>query len=187
MQLPSPKSHMYWPPPTSLRQFLRAIWEPVSWAIVFIRPQINRNSRLSRCTFFRLTIHMNNIAAASTLSLQHHFLPTKISTQWVAHHSSPSEFASTELSSLTCHRPPVMPDSSPFLTIHSLLCLCSFALCHDIPAHVPWSKSYSAFFQGLTQCCLYHEAFQTPIVIQHIHNEHLPCGRHDADIVNKDG
>lgn len=101
MQLPSPKSHIYWPPPTSLRQFLRDIWEPVSWAIVFIRPQINRNSRLSRCTFFRLTIHMNNIAAASTLSLQHHFLPAKISTQWVAHHSSPLEFASTELSSLT--------------------------------------------------------------------------------------
>ena len=30
----SPKSHIYWPSPTSLKQFLRAIWEAVSQAMV---------------------------------------------------------------------------------------------------------------------------------------------------------
>ena len=36
---------------TSSEQFLRAIWEPVSQAIVLILPQIRLNSQLSHCSF----------------------------------------------------------------------------------------------------------------------------------------
>ena len=51
---PSPKSHIYWPyaPSPTLEQFLRAIWEAVSQAIVLILFQIKLNSQLSYCAFF---------------------------------------------------------------------------------------------------------------------------------------
>ena len=39
-------------PPASLEQFLRAIWEAVSQAIVLILPQIKLNSQLSRFALF---------------------------------------------------------------------------------------------------------------------------------------
>ena len=49
---PSPKSHIYWPSPTSsLEQFLRAIWGAASRAIVLILPQIELNSQLSHYAF----------------------------------------------------------------------------------------------------------------------------------------
>ena len=38
-------------PPTSLEQFLRDIWNAVSWSIVLIFPQIKPNSQLWPCTF----------------------------------------------------------------------------------------------------------------------------------------
>ena len=38
--------------PASLEQFLRAIWDAVSWAAVLILPQIKLNSLLSCCAFF---------------------------------------------------------------------------------------------------------------------------------------
>ena len=47
------KSHIYWPfPSASLEQFHRAIWGVVSWATVFISPQIKFNLQLSHCAFF---------------------------------------------------------------------------------------------------------------------------------------
>ena len=52
--LPSPKSHIYCSSPsTSSEQFLRAIWGSVSWAAVFILPQIKLNLQLSRCAFLK--------------------------------------------------------------------------------------------------------------------------------------
>ena len=39
-------------PPTSLEQFLRAIWGAVSQAAVLIFPQIKFTSQLSHCAFF---------------------------------------------------------------------------------------------------------------------------------------
>ena len=41
--------------PVSLQQFLRAIWNTVSQAIVLILPPIKLNSQLSLCAFFFLT------------------------------------------------------------------------------------------------------------------------------------
>ena len=50
---PSPKSHAHWPSvPASLEQFLTAIWDAVSQAIVLILPQIKVNSQVSHCAFF---------------------------------------------------------------------------------------------------------------------------------------
>ena len=40
------------PPPTSLEQSLRAIWNAVSEATVLILLQIKLNPQLSHCTFF---------------------------------------------------------------------------------------------------------------------------------------
>ena len=39
-------------PCTSSEQFLRAIWNAISWAVVLILPQIKFNLPLSRCAFF---------------------------------------------------------------------------------------------------------------------------------------
>ena len=50
---PLPKSHISWPSPTSLEQFLRALRNAVSRAIILILPQINLNSELLHCTFFK--------------------------------------------------------------------------------------------------------------------------------------
>ena len=49
---PSQKSYIYWLFPYHLEQFLRAIWNAVSWVIVFILPQIKLNSPLSHCALF---------------------------------------------------------------------------------------------------------------------------------------
>ena len=50
---PSPQSHIYWPSsPTSLVQFLRAIWNAAFRAIVLILPPIKLGSQLSHCAFF---------------------------------------------------------------------------------------------------------------------------------------
>ena len=50
---PSPKSDAHWPSvPASLEQFLTAIWDAVSQAIVLILPQIKVNSQVSHCAFF---------------------------------------------------------------------------------------------------------------------------------------
>ena len=53
----SPKSHIYTDlPSTSLEQFLRAICNAVSWAIVFILSEIKLNSQLSMlCIFFKVS------------------------------------------------------------------------------------------------------------------------------------
>ena len=52
---PSPKSHLYWPfPRASSEQFLRAIWNVVSWAAVLILSQIRLNSLLACCVFFKV-------------------------------------------------------------------------------------------------------------------------------------
>ena len=42
--------------PASLEQFLRAVWNNVSPAIVLILPQIKFDSKLSHCTFFKSKI-----------------------------------------------------------------------------------------------------------------------------------
>ena len=49
---PSSKSSIYWPPPTSLEQFLRTFWNAVSQTIVLILPQIKFNLKLSCCASF---------------------------------------------------------------------------------------------------------------------------------------
>ena len=59
-------------PPTSLEQFLRAIWNAVSQAIVLILPQIKLNSQLSCCAFFSVD-HF------------HHMLFIKNKSQWPTH------------------------------------------------------------------------------------------------------
>ena len=41
-------------PPTSLEQFLRAIWNAVSWTVVLILFQMKLNSQLSHCVFFSI-------------------------------------------------------------------------------------------------------------------------------------
>ena len=41
--------------PTSLEQFLRAIWGAVSQAAALILPQIKLNSQISRCAFFKFS------------------------------------------------------------------------------------------------------------------------------------
>ena len=51
---PSPESHLLTssPPPTSLKQFLRAVWGAVSQAAVLILLQIKLNSQFLHCAFF---------------------------------------------------------------------------------------------------------------------------------------
>ena len=42
---------------TTLEQFLRALWNAVSWAIVLILPQIKLNLQLSHCAFYKRKYH----------------------------------------------------------------------------------------------------------------------------------
>ena len=58
MYSPFTKNHIYILifPLTFLEQFLRAICNAVSWAIVFVLPEIKLNSQLSMlCIFFKVS------------------------------------------------------------------------------------------------------------------------------------
>ena len=65
---PLHQNHIYWPPPTSVEHFLRAIWEAVSRAILFILPQIKLNSQLLHCAFFFSQHDEENTKGFATLS-----------------------------------------------------------------------------------------------------------------------
>ena len=49
-------------PPTSLKQFLRAIWNAVSWGIVLILPQIKQLTTFTLCIFLKANGFLHGFA-----------------------------------------------------------------------------------------------------------------------------
>ena len=68
----SPELHIYWPSPLPLQHFLRAIWNAVSRAIVFILPPKRFHSQLSCCALLKST--------CITMICYFYFLPSHVST-----------------------------------------------------------------------------------------------------------